>query len=179
MAEWTTPKTWDVDELVTAALLNVHLRDNLLALKQPPQGEVKRDNGGFYSTTSTSFVAIDNTNLKKTVTTAGGKVKVFFQGTIHADSATSRRVYLDVQVDGSGGVGQDAGFAGGLVVTAVQSTVGQTVVVGPVILDGLAAGAHTFALMWKTNAGTMYLHADTSDVADENEVPAIFWVEEG
>lgn len=29
---WTTPRTWTVGELVTAALLNTHLRDNLLAL---------------------------------------------------------------------------------------------------------------------------------------------------
>lgn len=29
---WTTPRTWAVSELVTAALLNAHLRDNLLAL---------------------------------------------------------------------------------------------------------------------------------------------------
>ncbi len=29
---WTTPRTWSVGELVTAALLNTHLRDNLLSL---------------------------------------------------------------------------------------------------------------------------------------------------
>lgn len=29
---WTTPRTWVTGELVTAALLNTHLRDNLLAL---------------------------------------------------------------------------------------------------------------------------------------------------
>lgn len=179
MADWTTPKTWAVSELVTAGLLNTHLRDNLLALKLPPRAQVKRDNAGFYSTTSTTFVLVDGTNLKHTIVTAGGPVKVFFQGTIHADSATSRRVYLDIQVDGSGGVGQDAGFAGGLMVTAISSTIGQGVVLGPVVIEGLSAGEHTFALVWKTNAGTMYLHADTSDISDENEVPAMFWVQEG
>ena len=29
---WTAPRTWVVAEIVTAALLNTHLRDNLLAL---------------------------------------------------------------------------------------------------------------------------------------------------
>lgn len=29
---WTTPKTWSVGELVTAALVNTHLRDNLNAV---------------------------------------------------------------------------------------------------------------------------------------------------
>ena len=31
---WTTPRTWVVSEVPTAALLNTHLRDNLLALDQ-------------------------------------------------------------------------------------------------------------------------------------------------
>jgi hypothetical protein len=30
---WTSPKTWSVAEKVTAALMNLHLRDNLLYLK--------------------------------------------------------------------------------------------------------------------------------------------------
>lgn len=29
---WTSPKTWSVGELVTAAMLNTHLRDNLITL---------------------------------------------------------------------------------------------------------------------------------------------------
>lgn len=29
---WTDPKTWATDEVVTAAMLNTHLRDNLLAV---------------------------------------------------------------------------------------------------------------------------------------------------
>lgn len=31
---WTTPRTWVVGEIVTAALLNTHLRDNLNAIGQ-------------------------------------------------------------------------------------------------------------------------------------------------
>ena len=30
---WTAPRTWVAGELVTAALFNTHLRDNLLILK--------------------------------------------------------------------------------------------------------------------------------------------------
>lgn len=33
---WTAPKTWVANELVTAALLNTHLRDNLAYLKDAP-----------------------------------------------------------------------------------------------------------------------------------------------
>jgi hypothetical protein len=31
---WTTPRTWNVSELVTAALMNTHVRDNLNYLKE-------------------------------------------------------------------------------------------------------------------------------------------------
>ena len=31
---WTAPRTWVAGELVTAALLNTHLRDNLLVLRE-------------------------------------------------------------------------------------------------------------------------------------------------
>ena len=33
---YTTPKTWAVNELVTASLMNQQVRDNLLYLKSPP-----------------------------------------------------------------------------------------------------------------------------------------------
>lgn len=33
---WTSPRTWAVSEFVTAALLNTHVRDNLLFLKSDP-----------------------------------------------------------------------------------------------------------------------------------------------
>ena len=29
MADWTTPKTWAIDEVVGASDLNTHVRDNL------------------------------------------------------------------------------------------------------------------------------------------------------
>mgnify|MGYP001592239233 CR=1 FL=1 len=29
---WTAPRTWVTSELVTAAIMNTHIRDNLLAL---------------------------------------------------------------------------------------------------------------------------------------------------
>lgn len=33
---WTAPRTWVVSEVVTAALMNTHVRDNLLFLKSDP-----------------------------------------------------------------------------------------------------------------------------------------------
>lgn len=53
---WTTPKTWVVDELVTASLMNEQIRDNLLYLQSiHPRVAVLRDrkasgvNGGTFT----------------------------------------------------------------------------------------------------------------------------------
>ena len=34
---WTTPRTWVAGELVTASIMNTHVRDNLTALLGPQQ----------------------------------------------------------------------------------------------------------------------------------------------
>ena len=91
---WTTPKTWQVDELVTATIMNTHIRDNLNALKTPPSADYDCNEAANYATTSTTFVNVDATNLALTITTNGGDVLVHFHGTLQ--NSSSARVYLDV-----------------------------------------------------------------------------------
>jgi hypothetical protein len=43
---WTTPKTWDVDELLTAANMNAQVRDNLTVLGNITAGGVALSSGG-------------------------------------------------------------------------------------------------------------------------------------
>jgi len=64
-------QTWSVDELVTASMLNVGLRDNLNALKAPPTAQRVLDQAADYTTTSTSFVDVDPVALTLTITSAG------------------------------------------------------------------------------------------------------------
>lgn len=71
---WTTPKDWVVDELVTATMMNAHVRDNLLHLFNRPMGFVYRNQATSYTTVSTSFVDIDATNLKITLTPSSQRV---------------------------------------------------------------------------------------------------------
>lgn len=69
---WTTPRTWTDGEVVTASIMNTHIRDNLLELRAAPTCRVYRstslsltgtvtlvdmnaesyDTGGWHSTTS-------------------------------------------------------------------------------------------------------------------------------
>jgi len=73
---WTAPKTWTVDGVLTAADMNTYVRDNLHYLLSPNKGVIIRNNNGDYSTTSTSWVDVDATNLSLTITTHGGPVLV-------------------------------------------------------------------------------------------------------
>lgn len=173
MGLWTTPRTWAVDELLTAAKMNVEVRDNLLALKVPPQAEIVRDNGTNYATTSTTWVSVDSTNLKLSLTTGGGDVEVLFQGVLKADSATSRHAWFDFRIDGAGGYAVDQGYAGGLLRVAVLTTIGMAVQMMARIA-GLAAGAHTIEVIWRASAGTLTLHSDSVGTADD-EQPLLLW----
>lgn len=156
MSGWTTPRTWTVDELVTASMMNTHIRDNLTVLKDPPSDSYVANEASDYTTTSTSFVDVDATNLRLTITTNGGDVMVHFHGTILA--AQPLAIFFDVDVDDAGRIGGDDGI--------IRSTAQYpTAMSFTRLITGLAAGEHTFDLMWKVstaNTGTLYAGAGTS-----------------
>lgn len=64
---WTTPVTWATNQLVTAANMNEQVRDNLNYLLAKPTVKILGDTGANYSTSSTSFVDVDVTNLTRLV----------------------------------------------------------------------------------------------------------------
>lgn len=152
---WTTPKTRSTNDRITASIWNTDLVNNLLALKSPPTARYIFT--GPYSTTSTSAVDVDTTNLSLSITTTGGDVLVGWLGTVHM-SVSGDTCTLNVTMDGAslqsiGNVGQfnQANLiAGGF--TALKTPV--------------AAGKHTFKLRWKVSAGTA------------NMLSGIFWVRE-
>lgn len=61
---WTTPRTWAPDELVTAALLNTHLRDNLSYLNALGQEIYINPLMRPYSHTGFGSVSLDVTALQ-------------------------------------------------------------------------------------------------------------------
>jgi len=152
---WTTPRTWVTGELITATLMNAHIRDNLSALKDPPTDEAVRTGVADYTTTSTSFVDVDATNLALTITTAGGDVMVGMTGTLTNTDATYM-TFFDVDVDGT----REGGVNG---ITHGHGTSPKPV--GFVwMVRGLSAGTHTFKLQWRVNGGTGYLYAHDSTI---------------
>lgn len=168
MADWTTPKTWAVDELVTASALNTHLRDNLNALKTPPSAHYECNEGSDYTTVSTTFVDVDATNLALTITTNGGDVLVHFHGLVGNNTG---RVHLDVyESDGDALIAGDDGM-----VRSGPSAEAETLTFTRLIA-GLDAGEHTFKLRWKVNAGTGTLYAGAGSA--NADMHSQFWARE-
>lgn len=165
---WTTPKTdWQINEIVDAADMNA-IGDNLAALKAPPSAQYTRTSAD-YTTTSTSFVDVDATNLAHTITTTGGDVLIVFVAPV-TNSASASNVFFDVLLDGVRIGGTD-----GLIIQTVATAVYASVVCFAVLKTGLAAGSHTFKLQWKVGSGTGRIYAGSSAGALDI---AQFWVRE-
>lgn len=95
-ATWTTPRTWATGEIVTAALLNAHLRDNLEWLKGRPLATEQDFDGTVFSTTSSTF---QDTGVNVALTTTGGRVLVVVFGTI-GETTSVNKGYLTLYQDG-------------------------------------------------------------------------------
>lgn len=147
---WATPRTWSTGELVTATLLNTHLRDQLTAIKTPASFRCIIDEASNYTTSSTSFTDIDATNLSATITTGGGAVMVFFMGTVVNSGAS--RIYFNIDVDGSPVAADD-----GLIFGTATAFYGPFTLA--YLVTGLSAGSHTFKMQWKAAANTNTLYA--------------------
>ena len=140
---WTTPKTWAVDELLTAADMNEQVRDNLDYLLEPNNDSVEYDNSGDYSITNvTTFQDVDGTNFKVTVTTHGGPILVTcnFSATNGANA-----VHFDLALDG---VRVSAGTLGLFTLDIQAGDMGAVAIAYLII--GQSAGTYDITLQWRT-----------------------------
>ncbi len=115
----------------------------------PPLGYAVATVGGKtadYSTNSTSFVTIDSTEFKLTVTTHGGDVLVWFTGILGWATAI-RNIIFDVEIDGI-----RIGTSDGLWGHGVGNLQGAGFVWR---VTGLSAGSHTFELVWRVDDSAM------------------------
>ena len=157
-ANWTTPITWNVDQLVTNTDLNQQLRDNMEYLLSPNHQRILRDNGGDYTISNvTTFQDIDSTNLSITLVTHGGPVWVHFLG---AATNGGGAAYFDIAVDG---VRVGDSFTKGLAELDVAT--GERVPVAiSVLLTGLVAGTYVLRPQWRTSStNSSTLNANSSD----------------
>lgn len=175
---WTSPKTWALNELLTSADMNTYLTDNtaylydtldgaltdITDITSPPTSTYILNETADYTTTSTSFVNVDDTNLALTITTGGGDVLIWFQGMLF--TAPNRSiVYFDVDIDGSRVAGDH-----GIIACPTHYVGNSPTLLGNggygnvsfvYLATGLTAGSHTFKLQWFQLYGgyTAYLYS--------------------
>jgi hypothetical protein len=169
-AVWTTPKTWNTGDPLTASDMNTHIRDNFEFVKTPPTGYYKANEASDYTTTSNSFANVDATNFALTITTAGGDVLVGFSGGVKHSTA-AQNIYFDVEVDGVRSAGDD-----GIVFIAAPGASYNVNASFVRLIRGLSAGSHTFKLQWKTSAATATMPAGAGTVNQDTHPE--FWVRE-
>ena len=166
-----TPRTWVALETVTASIMNIHVRDNLNALKDPPTALYILNEAVDYTTTSTSFVNVDATDLALTITTTGGDVMIGFHGQVV--NSGLNKIYFDVNESvGAARLGGDDGMTMFYMVAASQNAECSFTW----LARSLSAAAHTFTLQWKTSAGTATLYAGAG--TSTFDLHGIFWVRE-
>lgn len=151
---WTTPKTW-ASEPLTSIDLNTYVRDNQNYLQDrvdsPTATAQYLRTATNYTTTSTTLVDVDATNLALTITTTGGDVLVTFCGYANVNTS-GKSMSLAVDIDGTPYT----------VITQDCPGSGQQINVSfSYVFTGLTAGSHTFKLQWLTETGTATLYAGT------------------
>lgn len=172
---WSTPETWSSGQLVTADDLNEQLRDNMIALKDPPTGWYVLNEATNITSTSTSWTDVDSTLLSLDVTTGGGDVMVGFCGAVDIAGATVNTAMFDVTMDGVA-IGGDDGFLG---VVGVDGSAATTVRLISFVrlVTSVPAGAHQFRLRWRgSNTGVRTLYVGNG--ASNRDFHAQFWVRE-
>jgi hypothetical protein len=167
---WVTPKTWVPNEALTAADLNLHLRDNLEALKAPPTDSYVANETSNFTTTNTAFTDVDGGTGKfsLTINTTGGEVLIGFNG--HANVKNAQLLF-DVLIDGTRLGGDDGlcGFGSASSLTNIVSFVR--------LYTPLTTGSHTFILQWRVSlAVTATLYAGAGTTASDTHPQ--FWVRE-
>lgn len=167
-ATWTAPRTWATNDLITAALLNQHLRDNLEALKTPPTAHYEMNEAADITLSSTTWADV-STKFNLTITTSGGDILVGFCGAILAPS--TGLTYFDIMVDGVAVSGDD-----GMILIYEPNTASIQNASFTRLLTGYGSGSHTIKLRYKrvTANSTLYAGAGTATL----DLHPQFWVRE-
>lgn len=156
---WTAPATYVASAVLTAANLNL-VRDNLIALKDPPSNIVTNSSMPTAITTnSTTFVDASTTYLQAVITTvATSDIAVGATFTLNCNNVagTYRNVYFDLMRNGTSVSGANG----------IHRAYGDANMYFPVTLfwwlPAIAAGTHTIKLRWRVvGTATALITLDT------------------
>lgn len=165
---YTQPTTRNTGDSITASVWNTDLVDNIIALKNPPSAQYTANEAANWTTTSTSFVDVDTTDLSLAITTTGGDVMIGWCGNV---SGANINIHFDVTMDGTR-IATDDGIVGVFATTTVLNAAVSFVR----LVTNVAAGSHTYKLQWKVNSGTGTLYGGAGTA--NGDVHPQFWVRE-
>ena len=143
---WTTPRSWVTGEVVTAALLNTHLRDNLVDLDRrtsPTDATVNT----AQTTASTTFTDLATPGPAVTVTigSTGKALVAIYASLAHS---TSNYALAGYAVSGASTVAASD-------LASLQHGSSVAIRAGATLLHtGLTAGSNTFTMKYRNNTGT-------------------------
>lgn len=137
---WKWPPVWQVGDVLTADRLNKEIRNNILAIKDPPTAHVLVT-GQTFQTNNTAFVRVNagTDQFKLTLPTNGGDVLIGFHGNGGYNGITA----YDVRVDGT----RLGGVPNGLITKDWNASF-------VVLATNLSAGTHNFELVWRSTDGS-------------------------
>lgn len=148
---WTAPRTWTTGELVTAAIMNTHVRDNLLHLGDSAGTTVDDTVTGF---TNTSYADMDalttdqlNAPVIATVDTLTTALVIVSCRTIV--QATSGNAFMSYRVSGASTIASDDDFS--VFATTAANNASRTFAH---TRTGLTAGANTFEVQARVSANS-------------------------
>jgi len=122
---------------------------------------ISHDDGSDYTTTSSSFVDVDATDLNLTITTTGGKVLCIANFSYSSSTNEAQGNFTFFDNTNSSNLGNATGGLAEVDDVDSTDTVNQTVMG---ISGALSAGAHSFKLRWKRDGGTSKILSNNVDV---------------
>ena len=168
---WTAPRTWVTAEIVTASLLNVHVRDNLLVTAPGiattagrilvvggTNAIVERLADGALVNTSETTASTSYTNLSTSgpsVSATTGTRAIIWLGSQIANDTGGGQSYMGVDISGA----TTTAAADGSSVMYESSNANDVAIVGsPPIEVTLTSGTNTFKAEYRVTTGTGTFH---------------------
>lgn len=165
---WTAPRTWVTSEVVSAAIMNTHVRDNLLETAPAKataasQLFVATAAGAIASrsfsqdfenvaetTASTSYGSLATVGPQIALTT-GSNALIFMSARMSNDTAGAE-CYMDFAI--SGASSRSALDHTGICITSNAANDIYRVGTTHLVTSGLTAGSNTFTAQYRVSAGT-------------------------
>jgi hypothetical protein len=158
---WTTPKTWSTNEVVTAANMNTHLRDNMAFVGSPPSCSVF--NSGAQSVTSSTFVAMTANSERWDTDTMHSTVSNTSRITATTAGRYQFNTTMTIAANASGGRAIGYAINGGATVQVqAQTTAGGSVnhVMSASFTLVMAATDYVEVQAWQSSGGNLNVTLD-------------------